>query len=103
MQGIPKRTSRKASQRLERGKIPLHRVIVDTNIFVSGLLNRKGLPAKFIELWDEAEFYIVISQPIYDEIEEVLGRFNRISSEVRQELLSKIGIMKKASFIVMGN
>lgn len=62
MQDIPKRTLRKPSQSLDRGEIALHRVIADTNIFVSGLLNRKGLPAKFIELWDEGEFDIVMSQ-----------------------------------------
>ncbi|MFQ6043540.1 MAG: putative toxin-antitoxin system toxin component, PIN family [Candidatus Poribacteria bacterium] len=72
MQDTPKRTSQRPLQSLERSEIALHRVIADTNIFVSGLLNRKGLPAKFIELWDEGEFDIVMSQPIYNEIEEVL-------------------------------
>ena len=90
MQDTPKRTSQRPSQSLDQGEITLHRVIVDTNIFVSGLLNRRGLPAKFIKLWDEGEFDIVMSQPIYNEIEEVVHRFNRISLEIRQELLSKI-------------
>jgi len=48
------------------------------------------LPAKFIELWDEGEFDIVMSQPIYNEISEVLDRFDRISFEIRQKLLFKI-------------
>jgi len=49
-------------------------VVVDTNVFVSGLIVEKGLPYQLIKLLEEDLFILIISQKMRDELEEVLYR-----------------------------
>jgi putative PIN family toxin of toxin-antitoxin system len=49
-------------------------VVVDTNVFVSGLIVEKGLPHQLIKLLEEDLFILIISQKMRDELEEVLYR-----------------------------
>jgi putative PIN family toxin of toxin-antitoxin system len=50
------------------------RVIVDTNVWVSALINPFGLPAEIRKLWKEDRFDLLISQPLLVELVEVLNR-----------------------------
>jgi len=50
------------------------RIIVDTNIFVSGLISRKGTPTKIIEAILEGTLIPVMSQATFAELQEVLHR-----------------------------
>lgn len=50
------------------------KAVVDTNIWVSSLLNPFGFPAKLRMLFAEGLFDVVISTPILEEIAEVLMR-----------------------------
>ncbi len=49
------------------------KVIVDTNIFVSGTL-WKGAPHKVLDLWFEGKFKLVVSVEIVNEYEAVLSK-----------------------------
>lgn len=49
-------------------------VVIDTNVWVSALLNRKGFPARIKDAWVNGEFEVVISPPLLQEIREVLNR-----------------------------
>ncbi len=51
------------------------RVVVDTNIFTSSLLNTEGNPRKVIDLWRFEKITLCISKEILAEYFAVLGRF----------------------------
>jgi len=48
------------------------RVVLDTNIWISGLLLPKSTAGQIINAWQQNKFTVVISQPILDEIKKVL-------------------------------
>lgn len=50
------------------------RAVIDTNIWVSALLNPSGYPAKLRKAFEEGRFEVVISEPILKEIADVLSR-----------------------------
>jgi putative PIN family toxin of toxin-antitoxin system len=49
-------------------------VVIDTNVWVSAFLNRKGFPARIKDAWVKGEFEVVLSIPLLEEISEVLHR-----------------------------
>jgi hypothetical protein len=49
------------------------RVLIDANVFVSSLINRKGPPAKVINAWLEGKFNCIISIPLLEEIANILA------------------------------
>jgi hypothetical protein len=51
------------------------RVVVDTNVFISSLLNTEGNPRKVIDLWRFEKMTLCISKEILAEYFAVLGRF----------------------------
>ena len=52
----------------------LTRAVVDTNLFVSGLINPSGTPARLLDALREDRFILVSSQPLIEEVLEVLAR-----------------------------
>lgn len=48
------------------------RVVLDTNVFVSSLLVKEGLPAQVLNAWRERQYLLVISPPLIAEIQAVL-------------------------------
>ena len=48
------------------------KVVIDTNNFISSLINRKGPSAQLIKLWQHGYFTLVICDPIIEEIRRVL-------------------------------
>ena len=50
------------------------RAVLDTNVFVSGLINPKGVPAAILTALRAERFTLVSSPPINDEIIEGLNR-----------------------------
>jgi len=50
------------------------RAVLDTNVFVSGLINPKGPPAAILRALRSKRFILVSSPPINEEIIEVLNR-----------------------------
>jgi putative PIN family toxin of toxin-antitoxin system len=50
------------------------RVVLDTNVLVSGLLNEAGSPGRIIDLAMEGRFQIVYDDRILGEYEDVLAR-----------------------------
>jgi len=50
------------------------RIMVDTNIFVSGIISKKGTPAKIIEAILEGILVPVMSEATFAELQEVLHR-----------------------------
>lgn len=80
------------------------KAVVDTNIFVSSLLSRKGRPAEILNLWRDALFILVISPSIISEIKSILQRSAikkkyRISSELIAKLIL---LLEKDALLVPG-
>ncbi|MDR4508463.1 MAG: putative toxin-antitoxin system toxin component, PIN family [Candidatus Brocadiaceae bacterium] len=49
-------------------------VLIDTNVWVSAFINRKGYPARVMGKFLNQEFDIVIPTPLLKELQDVLGR-----------------------------
>jgi putative PIN family toxin of toxin-antitoxin system len=65
------------------------RVVLDTNILISALLNPQGSPAQvFLMTFQDPETQLCVSGNIYSEYEEVIRRprFNRGDSEIEATL-----------------
>jgi putative PIN family toxin of toxin-antitoxin system len=50
------------------------RVVIDTNVWVSALLNRLGRPADVLTAYREGRFTLVTAKPLLEEIRDVLTR-----------------------------
>lgn len=49
------------------------RVVIDTNVIVSGILSRSGAPAELLNSWRERQFLLLSSPAIVAEVRAVLG------------------------------
>jgi putative PIN family toxin of toxin-antitoxin system len=52
----------------------VRRVVLDPGVLVSAVLSRSGPPAKILDRWRDAEFDLVVSPKLLDELEGVLLR-----------------------------
>ena len=50
------------------------RAVVDTNVWVSALLNPRGHPALVLDAFRNGLFTPILSRPLIEELIEVLGR-----------------------------
>jgi len=50
------------------------RIVLDTNVLLSGLLIAQGAPAKLLDAWERKRFTLVASEELIDEFREVAGR-----------------------------
>ena len=77
------------------------RVVIDTNIFISAII-RGGTPYKLLKAWEEDKISLLISENIFQEIEEVLNRkkINQKYQLKKQEIqLVLEGIKLNAVFV----
>jgi uncharacterized protein len=71
------------------------RVIIDTNVFVSGII-WSGKPAQIISKWLQGEFELILSEELLTEYVEVIERLSKNSNLVShwQDTL-----VKKSTFV----
>ncbi len=50
------------------------KLVLDTNVFVSALLKRSSAPGQILQAWRDGRFDLLLSDPLYAELAEVLGR-----------------------------
>jgi len=50
------------------------RAVIDTNVWVSSILNPTGRPAMLRKAFEEGAFHVIISEPLLEEITDVLNR-----------------------------
>lgn len=63
------------------------RVVIDTNVFISSLLNPGGKPRKVIELWRFEKITLCLSKDILAEYFAVLGRMGLADEPEGLELI----------------
>ena len=79
------------------------RAVLDANVFISGLISKKGVPGKILDAWLEGEFSVYVSPQIVEEIARVLN-YQRIQERLRPgESDRLIAKLKAASKFVNGN
>jgi len=54
------------------------RVVLDTNVLVSGIAYPSSIPGRILALWRQGAIDVVLSRYILDEFERVLPRLKRI-------------------------
>jgi uncharacterized protein len=67
------------------------RAVIDTNIFLAGLLNADGGAAKIIRAFQDGEFELVVSHEVFDEYVRVIHLFdNDVPAHKSEELLELV-------------
>ena len=67
------------------------RAVIDTNIFLAGLLNTEGGAAKIIRAFQDGGFDLVITSEVFDEYVRVLHLFdNAVPASQSEELLEMV-------------
>ena len=51
----------------------MKKVVLDTNVLVSGIIKKEGPPGKILKVWRQGLFSLIISPSIIEEINRVLG------------------------------
>src|SRR5271154_2737023 len=59
--------------------MPGLRVVLDTNVLVSGIAYPESVPGRIVRVWRQGGLDVVLSRYILDEMSRVLPRLSRIS------------------------
>ena len=51
----------------------MHRVVIDTNVLISGIIQQSGFPFKVVKLWEDEVVVLVTSVATIEEAERVLN------------------------------
>lgn len=76
--------------------------LLDTNVWVSALLNPSGYPARIIAAWRDDRFTTVSSLPLLDELAEVLNRPRlRIRYQLSTEtIITYVSLIRERAVLV---
>lgn len=78
------------------------RVVLDTNVFVSGLLSRKGGPSEVLDNWRDGKYLLITSPSIVSEVRRVL-QTPRIKKRyaIRQEEIDQlVKLLEKDAVVI---
>jgi putative PIN family toxin of toxin-antitoxin system len=80
------------------------RVVLDTNLFVSSLLVKSGLPAKAIDAWRERKYLLITSPVLIAEIVNTLSyeRIRRKYLITDEDVRQLISLLEEDTLIVPG-
>jgi len=81
------------------------RVVLDTNVFVSSLLVKKGLPAQVLDVWRARRYLLVVSPAIIAEIQATL-RYPRIQRKyalTNEDIEHLTNLLEQDALLVPGN
>jgi len=79
--------------------------VLDTNVFVSSLLSKSGLPAKILDAWRAGQYLLITPPSIMAEIKAVLES-PRISKKyliTRDDIEQLINLLEKDAVVVPGH
>ncbi len=80
------------------------RVVLDTNIFVSSLLVKVGVPAQVLDAWRARRYMLVISQAIMAEIHATLnyGHIRRKYNITDEDVEQLMALIQQDALFVVG-
>jgi hypothetical protein len=81
------------------------RVVIDTNVIVSGILSRKGAPAALLMAWRERRFLLLSSSDIVAEVRAVV-QYPRIRDKYHvsnDEIEQTITLLEHDALLVAGD
>jgi hypothetical protein len=81
------------------------KVVLDTNVFVSSLLVKRGLPAQVLEAWRERRYLLVISPAITAEIQSTLSydRIRRKYAITDADVAHLIDVLEQDALVLPGD
>lgn len=79
------------------------RAVINTNVFVSGIAFKLEKPKKIVDLWLKQKIILIVSQPLIEELTEVLyrGKFQKQATD--EEITQLIQQIQKITVFVKGN
>ena len=80
------------------------RVVLDTNVFISSLLTKRGATAQVLEAWRQRRFLLVISPAIIAEITRVL-RYPHIQHKYavqEEDIMALADLLQQEALLVPG-
>jgi hypothetical protein len=78
------------------------RIVMDTNVVVSGLLAPGGPPGRIVDLWVESKITVVVCRALIEEYFDVMLRpkFKKVGTIIeRQDLLTGLLEMENSIFV----
>jgi len=80
------------------------KVVLDTNVFVSSLLVKTGLPAQVLNSWRKRQYLLIISPSIVAEIQATLSypRIRRKYAVTDQDVEQLVNLLEQDALVVPG-
>ncbi|MCC6300187.1 MAG: putative toxin-antitoxin system toxin component, PIN family [Anaerolineales bacterium] len=80
------------------------RIVIDTNILVSALLSKKGVPSQILDAWRERKFLVVTSEAAILETERVLNELKATGKYALsdEDIAAVLNLLRKDALIVPG-
>ena len=81
------------------------KVVLDTNVFVSSLLVRSGLPAQMLDAWRERRYLLITSPAIIAEVRAVLNypRIRRKYAITDEDVEQLVALLEREAVVVPGD
>jgi putative PIN family toxin of toxin-antitoxin system len=81
------------------------KVVLDTNIFVSSLLVKAGLPAQVLDTWRERQYLLVVSPAIVAETRATLNypRIRRKFAITDEDVEQLVTLLERDALVVPGD
>jgi putative PIN family toxin of toxin-antitoxin system len=81
------------------------KVVLDTNVFVSSLLVKSGLPTQILEVWHERRFLLIVAPSIIAEIRAVLSlpRIRRKYHITDEDVQQLVTLLERDALVVPGD
>jgi uncharacterized protein len=81
------------------------RVVIDTNVIVSGIMSRKGTPAELLNAWRDRRFLLLSSSDMVNEVRAVM-QYQRIRQKYHlsdDEIEQTIILLEHDALLVAGD
>ena len=81
------------------------KVVLDTNVFVSSLLVKAGLPAQILDAWRERRYLLIVSPAIIAEIRATLSypRIRRKYAITDEDVEQLVTLLERDALLVSGD
>ncbi len=81
------------------------KVVLDTNVFVSSLLVKAGLPARVLDIWRERRYLLIVSPAIIAEIRTTLSypRIRRKYAITDEDVEQLVTLLQRDALLVSGD